>query len=188
MLSQEDKKNLLILAQSTLESYVKFQKKPTLEILGIASTPSFQEPRGVFVTLYLRTSHGAKNLRGCIGTLQPLQPLFQAVIENTINACSRDSRFIKVREEELSNIFLEINVLTVPCVVASYRDIRLGVDGIILSCQGRQAVFLPSVAMEWNWTLEETLSHLAQKAGLSAAAWKELGARFKVFQSEVFSE
>ena len=48
-------------------------------------------------------------------------------------------------------------------------------------------MFLPQVAPEQGWTLEETLSHLALKAGLAADAWKE-GARFDVFEALVFGE
>jgi len=52
---------------------------------------------------------------------------------------------------------------------------------------GRGAVFLPQVATEQGWTLEETLTHLSLKAGLPPDAWRE-GAAFTVFEAIVFSE
>ena len=49
------------------------------------------------------------------------------------------------------------------------------------------ALFLPQVATEQRWTLEEMLTHLSLKAGLPENAWKS-GASFQVFQAEVFGE
>lgn len=56
-----------------------------------------------------------------------------------------------------------------------------------LTKNGRSAVFLPQVATEQGWSLEQTLSHLAAKAGLPPDAWKD-GAKFTVFEAVVFSE
>ena len=74
-----------------------------------------------------------------------------------------------------------------PRPVASSEDIVIGKHGIILEKDGRKAVFLPQVAVEQSWELEETLSHLSRKAGLSADAWKD-GASFSVFEAVVFGE
>lgn len=56
-----------------------------------------------------------------------------------------------------------------------------------MSAAGRQAVFLPQVAVEQGWTTEETLDHLAVKAGLPAGAWRSATTRLQVFTAEVFS-
>ena len=74
-----------------------------------------------------------------------------------------------------------------PNTVASYRDIVLGTHGVVLEKRGRSAVFLPQVATETGWTLDQFLSHLAQKAGLGASDWKE-GATFRVFTAAVIHE
>ena len=81
----------------------------------------------------------------------------------------------------------EISALTPPKPVLSYNDIVIGKDGMIISKNGRSAVFLPQVASEQGWDLAQTLSHLSQKAGLSSDAWKS-GAKFTVFQAIVFNE
>lgn len=187
MISEQDKKNLLSLARVTLEQYVKFHQVPSLESLGITSTPALQEPRGAFVTLY-STKSEQKMLRGCIGTMLPVQPLYQAVINNTIAAALHDPRFSPVREEELSSIALEINVLTLPQKISSYEKIQLGRDGIIFHFGNVQAVFLPSVPIEFHWDLSQTLSQLALKAGLPATAWQAKEAWFEIFQSEILQE
>ena len=74
-----------------------------------------------------------------------------------------------------------------PAPVASYQDIRIGTDGVILQKGSRSAVFLPQVAPEQGWDVTQTLTHLAMKAGLPSNAWKE-DTRFLVFQAEVFAE
>jgi uncharacterized protein (TIGR00296 family) len=71
--------------------------------------------------------------------------------------------------------------------VGSAKDIRIGTDGVVLRKNGKSAVFLPQVAPEQGWGVEETLTHLATKAGLKPDDWKE-GASFLVFQAEVFGE
>ena len=71
--------------------------------------------------------------------------------------------------------------------MASHNDIVLGKHGVVLSKGNRRAVYLPQVAPEQNWTLEETLNHLSLKARLPADAWRE-GARFNVFEADVFGE
>ena len=68
---------------------------------------NLQQARGCFVTL---NKH--EQLRGCIGHLKALKPLYQCVIDNTISAASRDSRFPKVSASELSDIKIDVSVLT----------------------------------------------------------------------------
>ena len=139
-----------------------------------------KSPAGAFVTL---KRHG--DLRGCIGTIEPREPLYQAVLDNGDNAARHDPRFRPVQASELKDLEVEVSVLTPPRPVAGWEEFRVGEQGIILSKGGRRAVFLPEVAVEQGWTREETLSHLARKAGLPADAWRE-GASLAVFTSTKF--
>jgi len=129
--------------------------------------------------------HPHKQLRGCIGYIYPVKSLLAAVCENAINAASVDPRFSPVSTEELSKLEIEINVLTKPSPVPSWQDIKLGEDGIVLKKGEHQAVFLPKVAPEFGWDLQETLGQLSLKAGLSPDAWRQ-GTQFEIFQSQVF--
>jgi AMMECR1 domain-containing protein len=63
----------------------------------------------------------------------------------------------------------------------------VGRDGVILEKNGRSATFLPQVATEYGWGLEEMLDNLCEKAGLAKGAWRN-GARFQTYQAEVFGE
>ena len=138
--------------------------------------------RAAFVTLKKNS-----NLRGCIGDIFPQRPLYRSVMLNAINACFNDRRFLPVTEDESKDITIEISALTVPKPVASADEIRIGTDGVVLSKEGHSAVFLPQVAPEQGWDIEQTLTQLSLKARLPADAWKE-GASFLVFQADVFGE
>lgn len=136
-----------------------------------------QEPSGAFVTL----RRGGK-LRGCIGYVLPRKPLVQAVLENGVNAASNDRRFRPVGPDELRDLEVEVSVLSPPRPIDSYDEFLVGEQGVILHKEGRQAVFLPEVAVEQGWTREDTLSNLARKAGLPEDGWRE-EATFDVFTS-----
>lgn len=182
LLTDHEKKQLLKLARGTLEYYFTHKKQPRPDETGIVVTEAMKEPCGVFVTL---KKHG--DLRGCIGHILAQMPLVDAVVENAMSAAFRDPRFGALDARELPQVHIEISVLTPPDKVARFRDIVIGTHGILLSKQGRRAVFLPQVASEQGWNLEQTLTHLAMKAGLPPDAWRE-DAAFEVFEAIVFGE
>lgn len=195
-LAEIDKANLLKIARHSLEMFVKEHRVPSEQELGDLVTPAMKRPMGAFVTLYKKVSGGGsgssskrddKSLRGCVGYIWPVKTLLTAVIENAAGAASRDYRFVPVTPEELSEIEIDINALTPPRRVASWKDIVIGRDGVVFYKGGKQAVFLPSVAVDFGWDVEQTLSQLAQKAGCGADAWRQ-GAQFDVFQAESFEE
>jgi AmmeMemoRadiSam system protein B/AmmeMemoRadiSam system protein A len=182
-LTSAEKATLLRLARDTVEGYVKDRKAPDPRGGPYAITPALREHRGAFVTL---KAHG--KLRGCVGYIQPIEPLYEAVQQNAINAATRDSRFRPVKSDELSTIEIDISVLTPPAPVSSYQDIVPGRHGIILKKGSHQAVFLPQVASEQGWDLPQTLRHLSLKAGLSGDDWRDPDVEFLVFTAEVVEE
>jgi len=138
------------------------------------------EPRGAFVTL---TAGGA--LRGCIGYIEGVCPLVEAVASNARSATCADPRFPPVAPEEVDGLELEISVLTPLRPVAGPAEIEVGRHGVLLRKGGCSAVFLPQVAPEQGWDRDTMLNHLAHKAGLPPDAWRQ-GARLLVFEAEVF--
>ena len=71
--------------------------------------------------------------------------------------------------------------------VASAQEIQLGKHGIYIRKGNRAGTFLPQVAKETGWSLEEFLGHCAQdKAGIGWEGWKE--AEVYVYEAEVFGE
>ena len=181
-LSDTDKANLLKLARGTIEFYMKHNRKPAPDDIGTEITPGMKNIMGVFVTL-----HENGQLRGCIGEILPQRELYKAVIDRAVDAAVHDYRFQPVRAGEVTELHIEISALSPPKPVASWKDIIIGKHGMTLSKNGHSAVFLPQVAPEQGWGIEETLTHLAMKAGLPPDAWRK-ECRFQVFEAIVFSE
>ena len=179
-LTPADRKFLLKLARDNITSHI-LKKGPAMVPSRIPE--SLQKKRGVFVTLKIG---GA--LRGCIGYVEGIKPLYQAVIDNSYNAAFRDPRFSPLENGELSSIKIEISVLTEPVRVARTDDIVIGRDGLIIERGASRGLLLPQVPVEWKWNLEEYLFNLCRKAGLPGDAWKDRGTRLFRFQAVVFHE
>jgi AmmeMemoRadiSam system protein B/AmmeMemoRadiSam system protein A len=178
-LTDEQKKRLLVLAREAISRWVKEGR----EVEAPSGDPAFAERRAVFVTL----KKGAM-LRGCIGTLEPVAPLGEAVVDSAISAATRDPRFRPVTADELDALDIHISVLSPMRRVASPDEIILGKHGIVVRQGLRSGVFLPEVAVEQGWDLDTTLSVLCrEKAGLPADAWKR-GAELRVFTTQSFGE
>jgi len=168
LISLSDKEYLTLLARSTLEDYVaqgSYQK--------VLDPPeAVRRNSACFVTL--KDENG---LRGCIGTTQPLIPLFECVQRNTAAAASRDARFPAVRSEETEGIDIEISVLTEPKRLDSPDGTYLldglsGTEGLIIRKGSNEATFLPQV---WEQLPEKRdfLSRLCEKAGLESSCWDD---------------
>lgn len=140
----------------------------------------FEKQFGVFVTL-----HKEGMLRGCIGNILPYQNLMLSLWGRAQDAALNDPRFDPVTPDELSQLHYEISILTPPEPVDGPNDIVIGRHGVILQKNGRQAVFLPQVAPEQGWNIEQTLTALSLKAGLKRDDWRE-GAQFSVIEAQVF--
>ncbi len=181
-LSKEDKEKLLALARRALLHYLEKRQILDASELNIELSEAISEKRAAFVTLKRHS-----RLRGCIGDLVPRKELYKSVIQNAVNAGFNDRRFTPLEKSEYDKITIEISALTPPTFVTSPDEIRLGIDGVILRKEGKMAVFLPQVATEEGWNLEQMLSRLSLKAGLTPDAWKD-DTEFFVFQAEVFGE
>ena len=146
--------------------------------------PIFSEKRGVFVTLNKQES-----LRGCIGLIEPIKPLAEAIMEMSLAAALTDPRFSPITPDELNQIDIEISVLTPPRLIFDYSQIKLGRQGVIVRQGGRSGVFLPQVAVDTGWNLDEFLSRLcADKAGLDPLCYQDPNTRIYTFEALVFAE
>ena len=104
-----------------------------------------------------------------------------------IAASTRDHRFPKVKEEEFDDIELEISVLTPMKKIESIDEIELGRHGIYIKKGTSSGTFLPQVATETGWTLEEFLGHCAKdKARIGWDGWKT--ADIYIYEALVFHE
>jgi len=178
LLTHAQQNTLLHLARDAIRIYLETGKNKKVR----EKEAPFSTPRGAFVTL----KKGDK-LRGCIGRIIADQPLDRVVIEMAVAAATQDYRFSPISSEDLSDINIEISVLSPPKAAADPSQIRVGRDGIIVSQGGRSGVLLPQVPVEWGWDRETYLNHGCLKAGLDETAWKR-GARIETFTAQVFSE
>ncbi len=177
-LTPDERRRLLELARAVIEAEAAGGPAPRLD----PATPALAESRGAFVTL-----HAGARLRGCIGYIEGVKPLVEAVADNARAAAFRDPRFAPVDAHELDGIRIEISALTPLRPVDHWRHIEVPRHGVVLSRGGRRSVFLPQVAAEEGWDRDTMLTHLSLKAGLDPEAWRE-GADFQVFEAEVFGE
>lgn len=182
LLGPQDRHSALALARAALVRHVTSGEVQGLEDLAAEPCLALEAPGAAFVTL---TVDG--RLRGCIGTMVAHESLGECIVQRTLQASSQDTRFAPITVAELGATSIEISVLTPLRPVAGPEEIVLGQHGIMLRCCGHRAVFLPSVAPDHGWSLDETLDALARKAGLSGEAWKT-EARYEVFEAQAFEE
>ncbi len=179
-LSEAEKATLLHIARQTIAEYIKNKKVP--EINEKVLTPGLKIPAGAFVTL---TENG--QLRGCIGSFQPSEPLFSTIRSMAIEAATGDPRFEPLKVSEIGRIKIEISVLTPMKRIQSIDEIELGKHGIYIRKGNRSGTFLPQVATETHWNLEEFLGHCSQdKAFIGWDGWKD--AEIYTYEAHVFGE
>jgi AmmeMemoRadiSam system protein B/AmmeMemoRadiSam system protein A len=175
-----DQKTLLDLARQTLVKHFAGQALPQPKNLSSFLTQS----RGVFVTL---TKAG--QLRGCLGEFSPPDSLWQVVQRTAIAAATKDSRFPPVEVQELKDLKIEISVLSPKRKLDRWQDIQLGSQGVILQKGTVSGTFLPQVAQETGWGLEEFLSQLCtQKLGLAKDCYRQPDVTIYTYTAQVFSE
>jgi AmmeMemoRadiSam system protein A len=174
--TQEERELLLQLAHHSIEAALSGRKldlTPPNSHLG--------EMRGAFTTLHLEG-----RLRGCIGYVVPVHPLFQTVAETAQAAAFDDPRFQPVTPGEAPHLKVEISVLS-PLRPIRPEEVVTGVHGLIVSRGGRRGLLLPQVPLEWNWDRETFLSQTCLKAGLPPDAWVQ-DVDLQAFTAEVFGE
>jgi AmmeMemoRadiSam system protein A len=147
-------------------------------------SPEPQPHSGVFVTL-----HKLGRLRGCMGILDPQLPLADAVREAALCAASQDPRFPPVRADELSDLEVEVSILSPPQRMRSLTDLEIGRHGVLVRRGDQRGLFLPQVAVEHHLDRETFLSRCCtEKAGLPPDAWKDPDTEVLIFTAEVLHE
>lgn len=144
---------------------------------------ALDEPRGAFVTLHVKGE-----LRGCIGTFTPAEPLARTVARMAVAAATEDPRFPPLRAAELPDLALSISALGPRRPLPDPKQVRVGQDGLLVKRGWHQGALLPKVAVEQGWSAEEFLKHVCLKAGLPARAWQEPGTELETFEAEEFGE
>lgn len=181
MLDHEQRTALLRIARQSIEAVLE-ARRPELDFQSLHA--DLKRPSGVFVTLNERSG----DLRGCIGSIEAVAPLAQAVSSSAVNAAFRDPRFYPVQKEELPNLHIEISVMSPIVPVTGVEEIEVGRDGLIISRGNRSGLLLPQVATDYGWDRETFLNQTCIKAGLPPDCWRSPDCRIEKFSAEVFGE
>jgi AmmeMemoRadiSam system protein A len=180
--SEEEKSILLHAAREAIRSLYDNEVKFSVVDFNYYSELK-KKGAGAFVTL---TKNG--KLRGCVGYITSIKPLFDTVIDAAQNSAVNDPRFSPLREDELSYIDIEVSILSPPESFSGYDSIIIGKHGLLLDEDHYRSVLLPQVAIEHNFTVSDFLSALCEKAGLERNAWVNEILDIKVFTAEIISE
>ena len=177
-LSEAEKGSALQLARTAVIETVTHRKLPSL----IPREGVFAERRGVFVTLHVH-----RRLQGCIGVVEPDEPLGDAIVRCAAGAALEDPRFAPLRADQLGELSIEISLLSPPAPI-SPEAIELGRHGLLLVHHSKPGLLLPQVAIEHHLTREQFLEETCRKAALPREAWSDPEARLFAFTCEVFSD
>lgn len=177
-LSASARAELLRIAKLTIKAMVKERREPDIRI----HSKELLQKWGAFVTI---KKDG--QLRGCIGVIEPIRPLWQQVMYAAASAALRDWRFPPVSPDELEELSIEISVLGRIEEIVDVNEIQVGKHGLIVIDGENSGLLLPQVATEYGWNREQFLEATCEKAGLPKDAWRT-GARIFRFAAQVFGE
>ncbi|MBI5743169.1 MAG: AmmeMemoRadiSam system protein B [Elusimicrobia bacterium] len=177
-LSMEQKAALLKEARLAIANAFEGARPPA----GLEEDARQNLPCAAFVTLTI-----AGRLRGCVGTVDPVMTLADAVRYGAYSAAFRDGRFEPLTKEELERVKIEVSLLS-PLRPAQAAEITPWKHGVAAAAGGKSGLFLPQV-WEQIPSKEEFLAELcSQKAGLSRDCWKDKAVSLYTFTVEAFSE
>ena len=174
--SQDERTLLLRLAHDAIVSALERREIPL-----DPPTDHLAEPRGAFTSLYLRGE-----LRGCVGYVLPVSPVYRAVADTARAAAFEDTRFHPVTLPEARELEVELSILSPPLPIAA-EAVEIGRHGLLISMAGHRGLLLPQVPTEHHWDRITFLEQTCRKAGLPLDAWKN-GATIEAFTAEIFGE
>jgi len=179
-LSSKEKKILLLTARESISSLFNKTKIPSVDY---KLYPNLKLNAGAFVTLKIKNE-----LRGCIGFITSEQPLFETVLETAKHAAIQDPRFPPLTQREFNLIDIEISVLSPLKKISDYSDIKIGEHGLLVEEGYHRGLLLPQVATENNYSVQQFLTSICMKAGLSPDLWQRKKLNIEVFTALVFNE
>jgi len=175
-LTEEEKAELRGLAKNAIESVLLGKQAETANI-----PERLKEKGGAFVTIKKKG-----DLRGCIGYIHAVLPIWETVKEAAIHAAFHDPRFDPVDRKEWKDIDMEISVLTPMKKIEDVAEIEVGIHGLYIEKGYNSGLLLPQVATEYNWDRMTFLEHTCFKAGLPKNAWKSKDTNIYIFSADIF--
>jgi len=165
-ISGSEKRILLALAGRAIAEKIVSQNQlsnPKQEL-----TEPLHQRCGAFVSVYVN-----QKLRGCIGTFSEEEALYKNVVNMAVSAATDDSRFNSIQASELSQLEIEISILTPRQRISHPSEIIIGRHGIYIKLGANRGTLLPQVAVTQGWTITEFLGNCSKyKAGIGWDGWK----------------
>ena len=155
-LSKQQQDELLAYAYSVITN-----KLNGSQIIELSNSAEYQENYGVFVSL-----HKSGKLRGCVGYIEGVKPLDEAIKEMALSSAFGDDRFDALCTEELETITIEISILSPLEKIDSTDNITVGEHGLYIQNDYHSGILLPQVATEYKLSKEEFLHQVCIKAGI----------------------
>jgi uncharacterized protein len=176
-------------SEADRNAILKFARHVVVDAVTLGRLPEhvptdgiFGEKRGVFITL-----RNNDRLRGCIGVVEAETPLGDSVARCAAGAALQDPRFAPMRVADLSQLQIEVSLLSQPELIA-INAIEIGRHGLIVVSGDRRGLLLPQVAVEHQLNREQFLSETCRKASLLRDAWRDARTQILGFTCEVFSD
>jgi MEMO1 family protein len=147
---------LVQLAKAAVEHYVRSARPlPLTEI-----APEMEGRTGVFVSIKKQGE-----LRGCIGTIEPVREnVGLEIVHNAIAAAARDPRFPPIDEDELPDLTYSVDMLTPPEPVDGPESLDCKRYGVIVQRGVRRGLLLPD--LEGVDSVEQQVEIAKMKAGI----------------------
>ena len=156
---RESESDYVAVARETVETYVKERRQIDIPEWLPYKLSNFSA--GTFVSI-----KKAGELRGCIGTIQPMQRnVVEEIIHNAIHAATRDPRFEPIGKDELADLVYSVDILREPQKIASIQELNVKKYGVIVSRDCRKGLLLPD--LEGVDTPAEQVAIALRKAGIS---------------------
>ena len=179
-LNWDDKKFLLELARETISNHLSGISLRNYE--ESALSPGVTQKAGTFVSL-----HKSNELRGCIGRFSSEDALYKLIQQMSLSSAFRDYRFDPVSKGELTDIEIEISVLSPLKRIVSIEEFKPGKHGIYIKKGEKSGTFLPQVGATTKWSKEQLLGYCSRdKAGIGWDGWKD--ADLFIYTTLVFCE
>lgn len=155
------------LARETIEEYTRTGRQ--ISVPAHLPQEMYTDRAGVFVSIKICGKDGGETdglqLRGCIGTIQAVQPsIAEEIIHNAVSAAAKDPRFAPVTPDELDRLTISVDVLGPIEPIASADELDVKRYGVVVTRGYRRGLLLPN--LEGVDTVEDQISIARQKAGI----------------------
>ena len=178
-LTKKERATLLDIAKKAIAAKVNNKEMPKF----VVDSETLKEKRGAFVTLKKRG-----HLRGCIGYIKAVKPLWETVQEMAVAAAFHDPRFPSLKSDEIRDLSFEVSVLSPLKRIKDINEVEVGNHGLYIVRGYNSGLLLPQVAVENGWDRESFLRETCYKAGLPPQVWADGETEIYIFSADYFGD